>query len=62
MPDSTRHCTRHPAAVLLALASAMGLPGCVAMGELAHHGPWAWLAIVVVVLALVGFIVSRMRR
>jgi hypothetical protein len=47
-----------PAALLCVLA----LPGCGAMGELAYHGPWSWVAGTVAVLAVVGFIVSRMRR
>lgn len=32
------------------------------MGELVYHAPWSWVAATVAVLAVVGFIVSRMRR
>lgn len=62
MPAPDRRRTRRPAIALHAAAVAVALPGCAAMGELAHHGPWAWVALTVAVLAVVGFIVSRMRR
>lgn len=62
MPTPDRHPIQRRALPLLAAASAVVLPGCAAMGELAHHGPWGWVGITVAVLAVVGFIVSRMRR
>lgn len=43
-------------------APALALCGCSAMGELARTAPWAWIAGVVVVLAVVGWLASRMRR
>lgn len=62
MPAPVRRHILRLAFASLAIAVAAVLPGCAAMGELAHHGPWAWVAVTVAVLAAVGFIVSRMRR
>lgn len=59
-PDPYRSTRR--AHTALAAACALSLTGCGAMGELAYHAPWSWVAGTVAVLAVVGFIVSRMRR
>lgn len=61
MPASTPHTAPARTAFGAALGS-MALPGCAAMGELVHHGPWSWVAGTVAVLAVVGFIASRTRR
>lgn len=62
MPTPDRHPIQRLVRPLLAAAFGLVLSGCAAMGELARHGPWAWVGVTVAVLAVVGFIVSRMRR
>lgn len=46
----------------LAAALPPALAGCEAMGELTRSLSWAWIAGVVIVVAVVGCLTSRMRR
>ena len=50
------------ATAILLLLTALFLPGCQAIGQIFEAGMWVGVIGVLIVLALLGFVVSRFRR
>ena len=48
--------------LLLALAASLALAGCELIGDIFQAGVWVGVILVVAVLAVVGYIVSRFLR
>lgn len=48
--------------VILALAALGALAGCEAIGNIFEAGMWVGMAVVVGVLALIGYVVAKMKR
>ena len=48
--------------LLLVIAATLTLAGCEVIGAIFEAGVWVGIIAVVLVLALIGFIVSRFRR
>jgi hypothetical protein len=48
--------------LLLAVVASLMLAGCELIGNIFEAGVWAGVILVVVVVALVGFVLSKFRR
>lgn len=60
--NEPRASTWQPPHFLYAACLSVALSGCGAVGELARTSPWGWIATVVAVVVVAGFLAARMRR